>query len=70
MVTKVGAVMKVGEIVIDNGGIEITFEKKGMGRRIDMFLPTSAKIPRIPRVADLRICCLVFSTRLRGLTKF
>lgn len=53
VVTKVGARMKVGEIVKDNGGIEIPIGK--MGRRIVIYLPTSIKSLRIMREVDRRI---------------
>ncbi|WMV59529.1 hypothetical protein MTR67_052914 [Solanum verrucosum] len=62
--------MKFGRIVIESGGIVTPLGKRETGRKIDMFLPTSAKSLRTRRVAGLRICYLVFSTRLRNLTKF
>lgn len=59
--------MKAGRIEILNRGTKIRIRR--MRRRIDMWLPMSAKFPRTPKVGGLRIYSLISLTKLKGQKK-
>ena len=70
VVTKVGIGMSAAEIMIDSRGILAPHGRKEMGRRIFMFFHMIIKRQKILRVENMRICFILFSTRLKDSIKF